>query len=75
MTATVIQPTNHARDCRVIPLEMVSAVRPPGMKRAVINSSPPRSAICSCAHSRRLRVLALRAARRSNHGPACAPIW
>ena len=51
--ATAIQPANHRRGCDVIPDVMVSALRPPGMNRAVTSSGPPRVRIWLRAHSMR----------------------
>ena len=45
----------------VMPHDRVSAVRPPGMNRAVISSSPPRALICWWAHA----ILAANFGRRS----------
>ena len=47
MTAAMAtHPANHAHGWWVSPDVMVRTVRPPGMKRAVMSSSPPRLRIC-----------------------------
>jgi hypothetical protein len=49
----------------VTPDETVSTLRPPGMKRAVMSSNPPRWRIWVSAHSRRATRLGFLAAQRS----------
>ena len=49
-----IQNMNHACGCRVMPDDSVNAVRPPGMKRAVMSSSASALGDLLFAQSRRL---------------------
>mgnify|MGYP003893780623 CR=1 FL=1 len=45
MVATPTHPMNQLCDCLVKPEDKVRMVRPPGMNRAVMSNSPPRSSI------------------------------
>ena len=72
--ATATQAANQACGWWVRPDEIVSAVRPPGMKRAVMSSRPPRWRIWVAAQSRRWAVFGLRSARRWIHGLNRRPI-
>ena len=53
VAAIAVQNMNHRRGWWVMPDVSVSTVRPPGMKRAVINSIPPRRRICVVAQTNR----------------------
>ena len=74
VVANATHRTNHHRRCRVIPHDYVNTVRPPGMNRAVISSSPPRSTICKCAQASFRANFGLRSARRRNQSLALSPI-
>ena len=75
MAATARYIENFLRGWWVIPDEMVIAVRPPGMNRAVISNMPPRLSSCVAAQARRFSPLSPRKRIRFMNGPYDAPNW
>ncbi len=64
-----MKPRNRLNGWRVRPDENVTTVRPPGMKRAVTSSIPPRTSSWWLAHARRAWLFGRLKNRRSMVGP------